>query len=227
MWVPELGRTGVHTIEGAVYDRVAHLVLHQEGLDGLVPRGYDHNVCDFCEGQLVKMSMELEKISHLRLAARKLADGAPGALAANITQAALAQARHDALEADLREHLANRTRVEKMLHAETTAASKEPWRFMKISIDDKADKEQPSVAQATGGSRKAYSHKLQGVHDDGKGRSYLTTTELGVGSKDCSLEMTLTLLVSTQRLKLQTIYRLCASFLAHESTVRAPCVDST
>ena len=53
---------------------------------------------------------------------------------------------------------------------------------MKLSVDDKADKEEPSAAQATGGGRRAYSRKLQGIQDEGRRLSYVSTIELGGGT---------------------------------------------
>ena len=103
----------------------------------------------------------------------------------------------------------------------------------KRSIDDKADKEEPSAAQATGGGRKAYSRKLQGIQDEGRRLSYVSTIELGGGSKDTALEIAQDILhvITTamqQRISLTT--RDCAS-LGYAGTNIAPisvaCLSST
>mgnify|MGYP006139849169 CR=1 FL=1 len=212
-WVPELAGIQVSTVGFHVYQRVVQNLLQQEKLDAIVPRGYDHNVCAFCESQLTAVGMCSEQIAFVKLELLKVADAMGDIAPLRMRIAELEEERH-AADAKLRVHLDQRSKVEKFLHGQETAATLLPELIMLLSVDDKADLEEPKAAQSTGGGRKAFSRKLQGVQDEGKGLSYLTTTELGAGSKDANLEMYQTFLhvishATEQRIL--SIVRDCAS----------------
>lgn len=53
-----------------------------------------------------------------------------------------------------------------------------------IMIDDKSALEEPVEKRACGGARKAYTRSLQGIVECVHEKTYLKTTEIGMGSKD-------------------------------------------
>jgi hypothetical protein len=105
-----------------------------------------------------------------------------------------------------RAHLDGRDRVEKNLYAQEMAAVERPDVYMNVSADDKSALEEPKPAQSTGGGKKAFTRGLQGIHNEGTSRSYLTSVELGGGSKDASMEIALMLLHTITHQQTENIF---------------------
>jgi hypothetical protein len=85
-----------------VYERVVTALLKTENLDAIVSRGYDHNVCSFCESKLTEMGMRSEAIAQLKL--QVLKGAADDACATSSRIAELETERHQ-FEVELHVHL--------------------------------------------------------------------------------------------------------------------------
>ena len=55
-WQPAHADEGAKTIGIDVYRRIVLLMLEQEKLDGIVPIGFDHNVCPVCQTHMLKIA---------------------------------------------------------------------------------------------------------------------------------------------------------------------------
>ena len=169
--------TAMPVVSMGAYLRVIGLWLEAKGFDALYKRGGDHNLCPICEKCIVEMATLRQEIGLL------------GADAASAAARAEKQATHDALKAELEEHLARRTKQEQTILSIVMAAQLADVKKIMLSIiDDKAPFEEAYEKRAVGSLNKAFSRSLQAIVDDARHRTSFATTELWQGAKNAESE---------------------------------------